>query len=109
MNKPKLTREGHLEYTITQPFRQLEDGQVENVEEERKQSMPGSALDTEYLECVEPHAASSHYQQEFRVTFTESGSFFIQIAYQDAHDPNIDHYTPAQYINVEPVLRLGNK
>ena len=27
----------------------------------------GSALDTEYLEMVEPHAASSQYMMEFRL------------------------------------------
>lgn len=37
----------------------------------------GSALDTEYLETVEPSKEVSDYVMEFRVKFSESGSFFI--------------------------------
>ncbi len=40
---------------------------------------------------------------EFEVSFTESGSFFIQI--QAQHD-NHTIYSPPNYINVDPVLFL---
>jgi hypothetical protein len=42
---------------------------------------------------VEPHAGTSQYQLEYRVHFAESGSFFVQLAYEDEIDPNVIQYT----------------
>ena len=39
---------------------------------------------------VDPHKATSQYMMEFRVEFTESGSFFIQVQYSDEKDPKHD-------------------
>jgi hypothetical protein len=54
---------------------------------------------------VEPHAGTSQYQLEYRVHFAESGSFFVQLAYEDEIDPKVIHYTQPQYINVEPRMK----
>ena len=69
----------------------------------------GSDLDQDYLEMVEPHGASSVYLLEFRVHFKESGSFFIQVAHDDELDSSLTKYTAAQYINVEPEMRLPGR
>jgi hypothetical protein len=85
VNKPKLLKGGAIEYTITQPFKDDEDFSDE---------FNGSKLDTDYMEKVDAHPESSQYLLEFRVIFKESGSFFVQIAYQDAIDPELHRYTP---------------
>lgn len=72
-------------------------------------SFEGSALDTQYLEQVDPYPTPSQYQLEFRVLFEYSGSFFVQLAYQDEVDPEVERYTEAQYINVEPVMSAGGR
>ena len=72
VNKPKRTKGGEIEYTITQPFKDNEDFSEE---------FNGSKLDTDYMEKVDAHPESSQYLLEFRVIFKESGSFFVQIAY----------------------------
>ena len=69
----------------------------------------GSDLDQDYLEMVEPHGASSVYLLEFRVYFKESGSFFVQVAHDDELDSSLTKYTAAQYINVEPEMRLPGR
>ena len=68
INKPKKTAQGDIEFTITQP--------LEN-EEPLEHPFPGSQLDTDYLEAVEPHPDGSVYVLEYRVHFPESGSFFV--------------------------------
>jgi hypothetical protein len=98
--------DGRVEYTITQPLDSKEDGAFEDEEETRKRTVVGSELDTEYLVCVQPDLTSL-YQHEFTVQFNESGSFFVQVAYQEVSD--VDKFTPPQYINVDPELRVGDK
>lgn len=85
VNKPKRFKDGGIEYTITQPFKDNEDFSEE---------FGGSKLDTDYMEKVDAHPDSSQYLLEFRVIFKESGSFFVQIAYQDAIDPELHRYSP---------------
>ena len=57
---------------------------------------------------VEPYADQTRYGLEFRIQFFESGSFFVQIAYQDATSGET-RCTKPQYINVEPVMNLNGK
>ena len=85
VNKPKHLKSGEIEYTITQPFKDDEDFAEE---------FAGSKLDTDYMEKVDAHPESSQYLLEYRVIFKESGSFFIQIAYQDAIDATVHRYSP---------------
>jgi hypothetical protein len=107
VNKPKKLASGELEYTITQPLK----NRVASEEEEgsERAAYIGSDLDQDYLEMVEPHRASSVYLLEFRVHFKESGSFFVQVAYDDELDSSLTKYTAAQYINVEPEMRLAGR
>ena len=44
---------------------------------------------------------------EFRVEFTESGSFFIQVQYSNEKDKRNKLYTEPSYINVQPQLNVG--
>ena len=60
------------------------------------------------MEIVDPYDDKTRYGLEFRIQFFESGSFFVQIAYEDALSGKIK-YTQAQYINVEPVMNLNGK
>jgi hypothetical protein len=87
VNKPKKLAGGEIEYTMTQPL--LNEEPLDEVK------FNGSELDTEYLEMVEPHPTPSQYQLEYRVLFEHSGSFFVQIAYEDEIDPEVAHYSPA--------------
>ena len=103
VNKPKKFTDGSVEYTMTQPLENADPGK------EAPAEFAGSALNTEYLEMVDPHPTSSKYMMEFRLTFTESGSFFIQISYEDELNRDQELFTPAQYINVEPTLFLHGK
>lgn len=48
----------------------------------------------------------SKYTLCFRVPFTESGSFFVQIAYDDPASPEGENYTKPMYINVDPQLTI---
>ena len=74
VNKPKKLANGEVEYTITQPLTDQSD---------KQHDWSGSDLDTKYLEAVEAHPTSSEYMLEFRVNFDISGSFFVQIVYQN--------------------------
>jgi len=58
INKPKRYQSGEIEFTVTQP--------LEN-EEPLEHPFPGSELDTDYLEAVEPHLEGSQYVLEYRV------------------------------------------
>ena len=42
---------------------------------------------------------------EYRVHFPESGSFFVQLAYEDEIDSSNILYSQPQYINVEPRMK----
>ena len=44
---------------------------------------------------------------EFRVFFEISGSFFVQIVYQDSQGQA--QFTDPQYVNVEPVMTANNQ
>jgi len=44
---------------------------------------------------------------EFRVSFNECSSYFIQIQYQDESDQNVKKYSEPSYINVQPNLKVG--
>ena len=101
VNKPKPLPGGQVEYTITRP--------LSDAVEDEEEYMAGADLDTEYIQMVEAHAAASEYQLEFRVHFSESGSFFVQLAYADELDPKVTRFTQATYINVEPVMALNGK
>jgi hypothetical protein len=94
-------QDGSFQYTMTQP--------VLNEEPLDHQNFDGSDLDTQYLEQVDPYPTPSQYQVEFRVLFEHSGSFFVQLAYEDEIDPETERYTEAQYINVEPVMSAGGR
>jgi hypothetical protein len=59
INKPKKLGKGAVEYTMTQP--------ILNEEPLDHQAFDGSALDTQYLEQVDPYPTPSQYQLEFRV------------------------------------------
>lgn len=68
----------------------------------------GSELDTRYLEIVDPYNDRTRYGLEFRIQFFESGSFFVQIMYEDPISGK-SKFTKEQYINVEPVMNLNGK
>lgn len=99
VNKPKKLPNGELSYTITQP---LVAGEATKTDQWK-----GSELDERYLEVIDAHPASSEYMFEFRVLFDVSGSFFVQIVYED--DKGQVAYSPPQYINVEPVMVANNQ
>jgi hypothetical protein len=46
------------------------------------------------MEIVDPYDDKTRYGLEFRIQFFESGSFFVQIAYEDALSGKIK-YTQA--------------
>ena len=58
INKPKRYQSGEIEFTFAQP--------LEN-EEPLEHPFPGSELDTDYLEAVDPHPDASKYVLEYRV------------------------------------------
>lgn len=75
VNKPKQLPSGEVEYTITQP--------LSTTKVDTKEDWKGSDLDKSYLEAVDAYPQSSEYMMEFRIFFEVSGSFFIQIIYED--------------------------
>ena len=100
VNKPKRLPNGEVEYTITQPLSDKEGA---------TDAWAGSELDSQYLEAVDADPEASQYQLEFRVFFAESGSFFVQIAYEDVLREGEVAYSPPQYINVEPVMTANSR
>lgn len=84
VNKPKKLKSGEMQYTITQPL--SSDGKIDD-------KWKGSDLDSQYLEVVDAFAEASEYQLEFRVYFQISGSFFIQIQFEDASG-NVAYTSP---------------
>jgi len=71
INKPEVGAEGRLFYTYTQPF--SHDGKLKTTEQQ------GWALRMDYFVRIAPKDCKDLTYFEFEVTFTESGSFFIQI------------------------------
>lgn len=84
VNKPKPQPNGGWEYTITQPLTN------EEVDED---VWAGSELDSQYLEVVDADPEASQYYLEFRVLFDVSGSFFVQIVYEDESNSGGVTYT----------------
>lgn len=85
VSKPKRSPDGELEYTITQPL---------SNEEDAEDAWAGSALDSQYLEVVDADPGASSYVLEFRVLFDASGSFFVQIVYEDERPGGGVLYSP---------------
>ena len=77
-------------------------------DDDEEESFAGSELDTKYLEMIEPWGDPTNYGLEYRIQFFESGSFFVQIAYEDGVT-GVQRYTNPQFINVEPVMKLKNR
>ena len=103
VNKPKRLVNGEVEYTIASPMN--DEGSFE-LEFAKKDHMEGSLLDNEHLEVIDPYPTGSQFIHEFRVYFGESGSFFIQVAYEDQVGNEIEKYTKPMWINVEPVMHI---
>jgi len=75
--------------------------------EDAEEQFAGSELETKYLEVVQPTNDPTRYGLEFKIQFFESGSFFVQIAYETEN--GMTKFTEPQYINVEPVMSLRGK
>ena len=84
VNKPLRDKDGNLSYTITQPKSSKSESNMAKYNNH-------SILDTEYLETYLPCEKSSFYKIEFEVVFEESGSFFVQIEYEDLIDGKIKY------------------
>lgn len=91
MPKPNK-KTGEVEYTITQALTLNGD----------QQDFEGTQLNDTHLEMIEADRTLSKYSLTFKVQFCYSGSFFVQIVYDDPTQEEGENYTKPMYINVEP-------